>query len=224
MSRAFPLELVHLCTTFMTPKDLLYVNRQFTQNAKASIRRSFVQRWFPDDIVDALGGLDQCVHGHDFFTATPNIIGPRQRLDRLRLCDLPRRCARTSPVYLSLDVHQRPFIVLRYWCQTATDAEPSTDREDDAFAPTLQASVHIRRKHARTPHEVAVTLYQQRPHDPTSWRFGTCYGDYRMPGDVVCADSLNKVKVLVQGEPVYVGDSGWLELRTHPSAKYNVTP
>ena len=224
MSRVFPPELVHLCTTYMIPKELLYVNQQYTQNAKVSIRRSFLQRWFPDDIVNALGGLDKCVHDYLFFTAKTNIIGPRQRLDRLRLCDLPQHSISTFPVYLSVDMHQRPFVVLRYWCQTATHAEPNTDSEDDASELTSLASVRIRRKHTQAPHEVAVTLYQQKPHDPASWRFGTCYGYYRMPGDVVSTDSLNKVKVLVQGEPVYVGDSEWLELRTNPSFKYNVRP
>jgi hypothetical protein len=219
MSVILPSVLVNQCLSYMSPHDRLYINRTHSQNAQHNIREAFVLRWFPDHIIDVLGGVKKCVEEYCFFKGTRKIVGGTDYIDRVRICDLPtfKRTANIPPsVYLSVDGFQRPFAVLRYWCQTAKDAVVESSSDEDESNNCFPTYVRERRKHAQTPHEVVVTLFQRYTDSTRTWCFGTCYGLERMPGDSHARpEALAKVKRLLEGVPVKVGYNDWLELRLH---------
>ena len=216
MALELPSVLVKKCLSYLSPHDRMYINRAQTHSASYNIRKEFVSKWFPDHIVEVLGGIEKCVREYGFFKGTRKIVGGTDYIDRVRICDLPSFTRTEYPpsVYLSVDPFRRPLAVLRYWCQTAKDAEPASNSDDDESNNSFPTYVRERRKHARTPHEVAVTLFQRYTDGTGTWCFGTCYGLERMPGDSrVSLEALAKVKKLLEGDPVKVGYNDWLELR-----------
>lgn len=210
-----PTVVIDVCFDYLPPRNSLYIDKARTAIASEALRRAFVARWYPPHILDVLGGIDKCVRDYTFFKGTRSIIGGTDYVDRVRLCDLPEPRA---SVYLAVDPYRRPMAVLRYWCVAAPRSTPIPDTdsdEDNDFPETVTARQYRR---AEIPHEVAVTLFQRYTDSKRAWRFGTCYGLERMPGDV-CAreETLKKVKQLLAGETIHVGFKDWLELRlTYP--------
>ena len=206
-----PTVTIDACLAYLLPRDRLYIDKARTADASEALRRAFVTRWYPPQILDVLGGVDQCVRDYTFFKGTRHIVGGTDYIDRVRLCDLPDPRA---SVYLAVDPHRRPMAVLRYWCVAAPQSTPvpDTDSDDDNDCTETVTARQYRR--AEVPHEVAVALFQRYTDSTRTWCFGTCYGLERMPGDTRArAEALVKVKRLLAGETVTVGYRDWLELR-----------
>ena len=172
---------------YLPARARLLVDRAEAERAKRELREMFVRAHLPERVVLALGGVERCVCDHVMIDGREEWIGNTSYIDRIRVEDLDMvdtqlRRWRPACAYLGRDSYQRAFVAMRYWTRR----------------------VYVEREPAK---EVVTTLFQRYTDEARCWSLGTCYGMERMPGDnCVAADSYERVRRLMAGETVRVGD------------------
>ena len=172
-----PLEIIMRILRYINPKSYIYTNRYITHDAVKKLRRMFILKQYPTNVIKALGGVRKCLQSYTIINSTPEFTGITSYIDQVRI-DHPL-IPRTGNVFLGVDCYNRPFVILRYWCKTN-----GTTRE---LAATM--------------------FQRYSANSRNTWCFGTYYDYNLLPGRFsgeicISQEALNRVERMLAGEKI----------------------